>query len=109
MRRMKFIGVRFVVFTIVASGVAGLVTSGLWNLLLPGIFGLPTISFWQALGLLILSRILFGRVGGGFGRRMRKARFARGWESLTPEEREKFRQAMGPGCGRFGAPEANAR
>jgi hypothetical protein len=31
----------------------------LWNLLMPEIFGLPTIGFWQAFGLNILSSILF--------------------------------------------------
>ena len=35
----------------------------LWNLVIPGIFGLSCINFWQAAGLLILSRLLFG----GFG------------------------------------------
>jgi hypothetical protein len=33
----------------------------LWNWLMPTIFGLTTICFWQALGLLALSKILFGR------------------------------------------------
>jgi len=36
----------------------------LWNLLLPAIFGIKMISFWQAVGLLILSKILFGGVHG---------------------------------------------
>jgi len=31
----------------------------LWNWLMPLIFGLPTITFWQACGLNILSTILF--------------------------------------------------
>jgi len=94
MRRIRFVGVRFVVFAIVAGGVAGLVTAGLWNLLMPAILHLPAISFWQALGLLLLSRILFGR-WGGMGRRMRKARCVHGWKDLTPDERERFRQALG--------------
>ena len=96
MRKMRFVGVRVVVFGIVAVGVAGLVVSGLWNALIPAILGLPAIGFWQALGLLVLSRLLFGGHGGGWGSRMRKARLARGWAHLTPEERERFRQAMGP-------------
>ena len=37
----------------------GLVTMWLWNALMPAIFGLPVIGFWQALGLLALSHILF--------------------------------------------------
>jgi hypothetical protein len=87
----------------------GLVTVGLWNALLPSIFGLPAITFWQALGLLLLSRLLFGRLGG-WGNRMHKARFARGWDSLTPEERERFQAAM-KGCRgpRFGPGEATGK
>jgi hypothetical protein len=88
---------------IVAIGVLGLVTMGLWNALLPEIFALPAISFGQALGLLILSRLLFGRFGGG-GRGWRKHRFARGLDNLTPEEREVFRKAMERRCG-YRAPE----
>ena len=94
MRRMRFAGARFVVFGIVALGVAGLVTWCLWNALMPGIFGLRDITFFQALGLLVLGRLLFG----GFGPRgshMRRSRFAKGWKDLTPEERERFSQAMG--------------
>jgi len=47
----------------------GLVTMWLWNALMPVIFGLPAIGFWQALGLLALSHILFK--GGGTRRAAR--------------------------------------
>lgn len=95
MRRVRFVGVAFVVFAIAAAIIAGVLFSALWNGLMPGIFGLPAITFWQGLGLLLLSRLLFGRLGG-WGNRMRKARFARGWNSLTPDERQRFRCAMHP-------------
>ncbi len=98
MRRMRFVGVRIILFGIVAAGVMGLLVSGLWNALMPAILGLHTITLWQALGLLLLSRLLFGRFGG-WGNRMRKARFVRGWKDLTPEERRRFRCATGPGPG----------
>jgi hypothetical protein len=94
MRRPKFVGVAFILFALVAIIAAGFITSGLWNLLMPEMFHLPTIGFWQALGLLFLSRLLFGR-SGGWTRRMRRSRFVRGWSDLTPEERERFRRAMG--------------
>ena len=97
MRRPRFVGLRFVLFGIVWVGVMGLVVSGLWNVLVPSLFGLRAISFWQALGLFFLSRVLFGRFGG-WGPWMRKSRFVRGWKSLTPEERQRFRQAMGQRC-----------
>lgn len=94
MRKMRFIGGRFIVFGIAALLAAGFVTSALWNALIPEIFGLHAITFWQALGLLILSRMFFGHFGGRGGH-MRRPRFARGWNNLTPEERERFSQAMG--------------
>lgn len=66
----------------------------LWNWLLPPLFGWHMIGFWQALGLLALCRILFGGLHHGNGpksgmrRRMRDR-----WDNMTPEEREKFREA----------------
>jgi hypothetical protein len=35
------------------------VTMWLWNWLMPAIFKLPAIGFWQAVGILLLSHILF--------------------------------------------------
>jgi hypothetical protein len=101
MRRLRFVGVRFVLFGIVLVGVMGFVIVGLWNVLMPAIFGLPAITFWQALGLFVLSRVLFGRFLGGWGSRMHRMRVARGLKDLTPEERQRFTDAMGPrrpGC-----------
>ena len=69
----------------------------LWNWLLPSLFGIREITFWQALGVLALSRILFGRFGirsspGWYARRKIEERLAERWERMTPEERERFRQ-----------------
>jgi hypothetical protein len=68
--------------------VAGVVVQQLWNWLLPSLFGLPEITFWQAWGLLVLCRILFGGFGMHGGPRSR-----RGWrrEHMTAEERERIR------------------
>jgi hypothetical protein len=95
MRKVRFVGTPVVLFAILFAGIMGLLTVGLWNLLMPTILGLPRISFWQALGLLLLSRLLFGGLGC-WGRTMRKARFARGWNGLTPAERQRFRDATAP-------------
>jgi hypothetical protein len=74
----------------------------LWNWLMPTIFGSPLITFWQALGLLLLARILFGRFGGGPGRRMQwRRRMMERWSQMTPEEREKFARGMRGHCQRF--------
>jgi hypothetical protein len=37
----------------------------LWNALMPEIFTLPVLSYWQAAGLVVLARILFGGLGPG--------------------------------------------
>ncbi len=76
--------------------IGGEVVMLLWNWLAPTLFGLPHITFWQALGLLALCRILFGGfgLGGGSHRSNSRRRMAERWEQLTPEERERFRQGM---------------
>ena len=81
----------------------------LWNWLLPTLFGWRQITFWQAVGLLALCRILFGGwSGSGHGPRsnMRRRidqridqRMDERWERMTPEEREKFRQSWRSRCG----------
>ncbi len=71
----------------------GEIVMHLWNWLMPALFGLKLITFWQAIGLLILARILVGGLGGGNNHRQRKHSGAR-WERMTPEEHEKFREWM---------------
>lgn len=38
----------------------GMVVVWLWNGLMPALFGLPEITFWQGVGLFILAKLLFG-------------------------------------------------
>ena len=57
--------VKFLAFAALAAAVLGFVVMSLWNGLLPGLFGWHVISFWQAVGLLILSRIFFGGLRRG--------------------------------------------
>jgi hypothetical protein len=65
----------------------GSVVRLLWNWLMPMLFGLREVTFWQAVGILALSRILFGGLGVGHGSR----RWSR---DMSPEDRERFRQRM---------------
>jgi hypothetical protein len=80
--------------------IGGEVVLQLWNWLLPPLFGWRQITFWQALGLLALCRILFGGFGfHGSGSSKFRRRMAERWEHMTPEERERFRQGMRGRCG----------
>ena len=57
-----------IILVIIIVGLAttfGYVIMKLWNWLMPMIFGLPTLTFWQAAGLFILSKLLLGGIGGG--------------------------------------------
>lgn len=92
--------IKVILIAIVAVAVFGFVVRGLWNALIPAIFGSHPITFWQAVGLLVLSKILFGGFRGGPGRGMHwRGRMKEKWAQMSPEEREKFSQGMG---GRFG-------
>src|SRR5215468_8230616 len=73
--------------------IGGEVVMRLWNWLLPPLFGWRQITFWQALGLLVLCRVLFGGLGVHHNQGKRR-RMSDRWESMTPEEREKCRQAF---------------
>ena len=95
---MKTKGFRIAGFALLAVTAVigfGLVVMLLWNAVVPDIFGLGIINFWQALGLLTLTRILFGGIGHGGGRgfgRMHHHRNAirEKWMSMTPDERKEF-------------------
>src|ERR1019366_1875941 len=89
--------------------IGGEIVLHLWNWLLPPLFGWRQVTFWQALGLLVLCRILFGGVSGrGLHRSNYRRRMAERWEHMTPEEREKFRQSWRGRCG-FGTPASESK
>jgi hypothetical protein len=78
--------------------VFGWVTMFLWNYLVPPIFNGPEINFWQSLGLLLLSKILFGGFGGkhwgGHNAMHWKQRYHEKLSAMSPEERERFKAKM---------------
>jgi hypothetical protein len=102
-------GLKIFVLILAAAALAGLVVMSLWNWLAPDLFGWHPISFGQALGLLVLCRLLIGgfRGRGGWHSHWR-ARLAERLEAMTPEEREKFRAGMHARCGWHSAPETKA-
>jgi hypothetical protein len=64
----------------------------LWNWLMPAVFsGARVIDYWQALGLIVLSRVLFGGGRGWKGRRHRHA--------MDADEREQFKRRFKGRCG----------
>ncbi|MGH8131811.1 MAG: hypothetical protein ACRETP_01040 [Steroidobacteraceae bacterium] len=86
------------VLAIAFLAVFGWVVMQLWNWLVPALFHGPTLRYWQAVGLLVLSRILFGgmRGHGGHGhwRRRMRERWHERWEAMTPEERARLRERL---------------
>ncbi len=99
------------IFTLILKGVAiaalfvaafilfGFVTMYLWNWLMPYLFNLPAIDFYKAIGLVVLSKILFSGIRAKshapWGpRKYWKAK----WESMSEEEREKFKQDFALRC-----------
>lgn len=78
----------------------------LWNALMPAIFNLHQINFWQALGLLLLAKILFSGFRGGPGGHWKRQALREGWANMTPEQQEKFRQEWGRRCGKPAEPKS---
>jgi hypothetical protein len=68
----------------------------LWNALVPDIFGLSPLSYWQAAGILVLARILFGGLGPGHFTPRWGPGFSHGnklrekWMNMSGEERMAF-------------------
>jgi hypothetical protein len=80
--------------------VIGELVMSLWNWIAAGLFGLPQVTFWQAWGLLLLCRILFGGFGGGGGERRRRHR--------PDDTREQLRERLRTQCGPETPPPAAA-
>jgi hypothetical protein len=106
-KRWIFIVPAAIVGILLFIAIGGEVVLHLWNWLLPALFGWRLITFWQAVGVLALCRILFGGVGGrGFHRSNFRRRTGERWKQMTPEEREKFRQGFRGRCGPIEPPSA---
>lgn len=93
---MRRKGFKMFLIGIVILALFGALVLVLWNLIVPAVFDLPVINFWQATGLFLLGRIFFG--GFGFGKRfghpgMHHAHnnpMHEKWMKMTPEERREF-------------------
>lgn len=95
LRRLVFVAL-FVLAVLLAGGAVRL----LWNgVVVPSLQAQP-LSYWQALGLLLLCRILFG----GWSRPQRWQprgpghRMQNKWASMSPEHRAQFRSHWKARC-----------
>jgi hypothetical protein len=96
-KRTIFIPVVFIAGAFMLSGAVML----LWNTMLPGVLGVHTVTFWQAMGILALSKILFGGFRGihnhdhGRHHHHRLGKDLRGkWMQINPDERKKMTEEM---------------
>ena len=97
-------GLMFVVLFFAAILLFSAAVMGLWNAILPVVLGVSAITFWQALGILVLSKILFGGLGrrGGWsrgGHHQWKTGMQDKLANMTPDEREKFKAEWKNRCG----------
>jgi hypothetical protein len=103
--------VKGILFLVVGLLVFGLIVMTIWNAIIPEVFKGPVLGFWQAVGLLLLSHLLLRgwapwRYGNGWRRDRWRRRFEEKLASMTPEEREKFKEEWKGRCGYSGEKES---
>lgn len=86
----------WILFGILVVALVTFVTQQLWNWLIPVLFSGPVLTFWQMLGLLVLSKILLGGFGKGHhkGGHNWKMHARNKFSRLSPDERESIKQKM---------------
>jgi hypothetical protein len=95
-------GLMFFLFFLAMLLLVGFIVMGLWNNILVAVLGVKAITFVQALGMLLLSKILFGGFRGncgGRGRQQWKMRWQEKMSNISPEEKEKFKAEWKNRCG----------
>lgn len=86
----------------------GWVVMLLWNAVLPEVLGVKAITFWQALGIFALSKLLFGgfKGRGGYKKREWGMKMREKWAQMNPEERQQWKQQMRHRCGQWHQPDS---
>ncbi|MBS0416768.1 MAG: DUF3106 domain-containing protein [Proteobacteria bacterium] len=89
-------GLAFAVFAPLLVAALSAVVMLLWNALIPSLFAGPVVTFWQAAGMLILCRLLFGgfRHHHGGHHHWRQRAWRSRWHGMSPDERERFRDGF---------------
>ncbi len=92
----------FFIFMIAGLFIVSAIVMLLWNALLPALTGVMPVNYWQAMGLLVLSRILFGsfRFGSwpGHPRHFPPTKFREHFMNLDPDERKTFKEEWKSRC-----------
>lgn len=96
--------IKGILFLVAGLLVFGWIVMTLWNAIIPDLFKGPALAFWQAVGLLVLSHLLFRgwspwRFGNGWRHDRWKRRFEEKLAAMSPEEREKFNEEWRRRCG----------
>jgi hypothetical protein len=102
-RRRRFFF--FPLIPIAAALLLGLIVMLLWNAILPQVVNAAPLSYWQAVGLLVLCRILFGSFFKGRPQFNSRSGWRGGapwrskWMNMSEEEKAKFREEWKKRCG----------
>ena len=96
------ISIGIIILALSATALLTYIVMSLWNGILVTVLNVKAITFWQAFGILVLSKILFG----GFGKGCRchhknhpwNEKMKEKWEKMSPEEREQFKQQWRNKC-----------
>ncbi|MCX2431970.1 MULTISPECIES: hypothetical protein [unclassified Pedobacter] len=104
MRHRKYSKVKKFIFflpVVALIGTAiGYTVMSLWNWILPEVAHAGRLNFWQALGLLVLCRLLFGNFNKGGRNRFREnaSKLRSKWQNMNEEERAKFKEEYKNRC-----------
>ncbi|HNE46951.1 MAG TPA: hypothetical protein PKK72_10890 [Chitinophagales bacterium] len=111
MSKRKYVkyGIGFLFIAAAMVTLMGYATMYLWNWLIPEIFGGTTVTFWQAIGLIALGKLLtgfmswgpksWGKHHMGYKGQHWRAKMEAKLANMTPEEREKFKKYYYDRCG----------
>jgi hypothetical protein len=95
----------FIVIGLAAVALFTFLVMTLWNLVLVPVVHVGVVSFWQAAGILLLSKILFSGFRGGRPWGSRGGHWKNGlrekWEQMSPEERDRVKQEWRQRCGQW--------
>ena len=77
-------------------GIAGAAVMFLWNAIIPEVTGWKPLTYWQAIGILVLFKILFGGFRRGSGRHQRRRsrwkEMRNKWKGMDPKERKQMKE-----------------